>query len=66
MIGSGRTTVATGTRRTVVLRLNRRGRRLLRERRKMIARLVLVAHGPTGLHDTIRKRVRLTAKPARR
>jgi hypothetical protein len=66
VIASGRTTVATGTRRTVVLRLNRRGRRLLRERRKMTARLVLVAHGPTGLRDTIRKRVRLTAKPARR
>ena len=66
VIGSGRTTVATGMRRTVVLTLNRRGRRLLRERRKMTARLVLVAHGPTGLRDTIKKRVRLTAKPARR
>ena len=62
VIGSGRTTVATGTRRTVVLRLNRRGRSLLRERRKMTARLVLVARGPTGLRDTIKKRVRLTAK----
>jgi hypothetical protein len=66
VIGSGRTTVATGMRRTVVLRLNRRGRRLLRDRRKMTARLVLVAHGPTGLRDTIKKRVRLTAKPSRR
>jgi hypothetical protein len=66
VIGGGRTTVPTGTRRTVVLRLNRRGRRLLRERRKMTARLVLVARGPTGLRDTIRKRVRLIAKPARR
>jgi hypothetical protein len=65
-IGSGRTTVPTGTRRTVVLKLNRRGRKLLRKRRRMATRLVLVARGPTGLRDTIKKRVRLTASGARR
>jgi hypothetical protein len=49
-----------------VLKLNRRGRKLLRKRRRMATRLVLVARGPTGLRDTIRKRVRLTARGARR
>ena len=66
VIGSGRTTVATGTRRTVVLRLNPRGRRLLRKRRRMTTRLVLVARGPTGLRDTIKKTLRLSATRPRR
>jgi hypothetical protein len=59
-IGSGRTAVPAGTRRAVVLRLNRRGKRLLRGQRRMRAQLVLVARGPTGLSDTITRRVRLS------
>jgi hypothetical protein len=65
VIGSGRTTVPTGTRRKVVLKLNRRGRKLIRKRGRATARLVLVARGPTGLRDTIKKRVRLTAASRR-
>jgi hypothetical protein len=64
VIGRGMTTVPTGKRRTVVLKLNPRGRRLVRKRRRMSARLVLVARGPTGLRDTIRKPVRLAARGA--
>jgi hypothetical protein len=66
VIGSGRTTIPAGTTRDLTLKLNRKGKRLLRQTRRLRAQLTIVATGPTGLRDTLRKAVRLTAKRARR
>ena len=66
VIGRGRTAIPTGATKKLKLTLNRRGKRLLRKRKKLRARLTIVAKGPTGLTSTVTKTVKLKLKRPRR
>jgi hypothetical protein len=62
VIGHGCTAIPAGTTKKMKLTLNRKGKRLLRKRRKLRAQLTIVAKGPTGLTDTVTRTVRLRLK----
>jgi hypothetical protein len=66
VIGRGKTTIPAGTTQKLKLSLNRKGKRLLRKRRKLTAQLTIVAKGPTGLTSTVTKTVKLKLKRPRR
>ena len=65
-IGRGKTAIPSGATKKLKLTLNRKGKRLLRKRKKLRARLTIVATGPTGLTDTVTKTVKLALKRPRR
>jgi len=65
-IGRGKTAIPSGATKNLKLTLNRKGKRLLRKRKKLRARLTIVANGPTGLTDTVTKSVKLVLKRPRR
>ena len=66
VIGRGKTNIPSGATKSLKLTLNRKGKRLLRKRKKLRARLTIVAKGPTGLADTVTKNVKLVLKRPRR
>jgi hypothetical protein len=66
VIGRGKTAIPSGATKKLKLSLNRKGKRMLRKRKKFRARLTIVAKGPTGLTDTVTKTVKLSLKRPRR
>ena len=66
VIGRGKTAIPSGAAKSLKLTLNRKGKRMLRKRKKLRARLTIVAMGPTGLTDTVTTTVKLTLKRPRR
>jgi hypothetical protein len=65
-IPAGATKIPAGATKKLKLTLNRRGKRLLRKRKKLRAKLTIVARGPTGLTDTVTKTVKLVLKRPKR
>jgi alanine dehydrogenase len=65
-IGRGSAKIPAGATKKLKLTLNRRGKRLLRKRKKLRAKLTIVAKGPTGLTDTVTKTVKLVLKRPKR
>ena len=65
-IGRGSAKIPAGATKKLKLTLNRRGKRLLRKRKKLRAKLTIVAKGPTGLTDTLTKTVKVVLKRPKR
>ena len=66
VIGRGKTSIPAGASKQLKLSLTRKGKRLLRKRRKLTAQLTIVAKGPTGLTDAVTRTVKLKLRRPRR